>query len=161
VVRPNRLAASRRAVASDTNPFGAAPWSFQKRSSMSSGGVARMRLRSKGKGGSQSAIEASSVTPRTSGTRSRATAGPAIAAIPARRSVTVASSTTPWSVSGRKQRRRIGAPTARGCPWAARSSAAQRDSTMPSSSGTAIGLPDSSTRPPTGRSAESMPRTVE
>ena len=121
----------------------------------------RTRLRSKGKGGSQSAIEASSVIPSTSGTRSRATAAPRMLAMPLTFSGHAASSTRPCSVSGRKYCSMIESPTATGAPCEARSSAIQRSMTISSGPGIASRPPCSSTRSPTGRLTVSMPTTVE
>ena len=95
VVAPKRLPASVRAVASDTNAFGVVPYVFQYWSSSSCGGVVRTRDASNGNGGSQSAIESSSLTPSTSGTSVRSTAAPRIAAIPLTRRRTRASSMRP------------------------------------------------------------------
>lgn len=121
----------------------------------------RTRAASNGKGGSQSAIDFSSVMPATSGTNSRATAAPSIAATPAIRSRATCSTTRPWSVSAAKNRRSSESPTATGRPCAARSSAIQRSITISSAAGGGSGRPSAPTSGPTGGLVVSRPTTVE
>ena len=158
--RPTRLgghlvsaaAARRWSVQSGRPPAGGRwparrrPWA-SGRSPSSSGRPGRAAASSgpapasNGKGGSQSAIESSSVIPSTSGTTPRAVAAPSHRGDPGDRQVGGGLDHLAVDRLGLEERSRSRSPTATGRPWAARSSAIQRSMMISPSAGTGSGHP--------------------